>query len=107
MVTIPWWFVRYGFPVVVLALVSVLVLVARPALHGEESVQPAPASTAIETTETTRETKSARVAAYSVRSGDTLAEIADRFGTTVDRLMELNPGLDPQALRVGQPIRID
>jgi LysM repeat protein len=42
-----------------------------------------------------------------VRSGDTLASIAERFGTTVDRLMELNPGIDPQALRVGQQIRVD
>jgi hypothetical protein len=36
-----------------------------------------------------------------------LAVIAERLGTTVDRLMELNPGIDPQALRVGQSIRVD
>jgi LysM repeat protein len=107
MVTIPWWFVRYGFPVAVLALVTAIVLVGRPALHGGESVRPAPPRPVVETTETTARTKSAQVAAYSVRSGDTLASIAERFGTTVDRLMELNPGIDPQALRVGQPIRID
>ena len=107
MVTIPWWFVRYGFPVVVLALVTAIVLVGRPALHGADSARPAPAKSVIETTPATPRTKSARVTAYSVRSGDTLAGIADRFGTTVDRLMELNPGIEPQALRVGQPIRID
>lgn len=106
MVTIPWWFVRYGFPVAVLALVTGIVLVGRPALHGD-SARTAPARSVIETTPTTPRTKSARVTAYSVRDGDTLAGIADRFGTTVDRLMELNPGIDPQALRVGQPIRID
>jgi LysM repeat protein len=107
MVTVPWWFVRYGFPVVVLALVSAIVLVGRPALHGGDSARPAPTRTAVDTTPATPRTKSARVSAYSVRSGDTLAGIAERFGTTVDRLMELNPGIDPQALRVGQPIRID
>lgn len=107
MVTIPWWLVRYGFPVAVLALVTGIVLVGRPALHGDQSVRPAPPKPMVETTQTTARTKSARVSAYSVRSGDTLAGIADRFGTTVDRLMELNPGIDPQALRVGQPIRID
>jgi LysM repeat protein len=106
MVTIPWWFVRYGFPVAALALVTAIVLVGRPALHGGEEARPAPPPPA-QTTETTRQTKSARVAAYSVRSGDTLAGIADRFGTTVDRLMELNPDVDPQALRVGQSIRIE
>jgi LysM repeat protein len=97
---------RYGFPVAVLALVTAIVLVGRPALHGDQSVRPAPPRPVVETTTTAR-TKSAQVSAYSVRSGDTLAGIADRFGTTVDRLMELNPGIDPQALRVGQPIRID
>ena len=107
MVTVPWWAVRYGFPVAVLAVVTAIVLVGRPALHGEESMRSAPARTVIETTPTTPRTKSAKVTAYSVRSGDTLAGIADRFGTSVDRLMELNPGIDPQALRVGQPIRID
>jgi LysM repeat protein len=107
MVTIPWWFVRYGFPVAILALVTAIVLVGRPALHSDDSARPAPATTVLETTRTTPRTKSARVSAYSVRSGDTLAGIAERFGTTVDRLMELNPGIDPQALRVGQPIRID
>ena len=106
MVTIPWWALRYGFPVAVLALVTAIVLVGRPALHGDQSVRPAPPRPVVETTTTAR-TKSAQVSAYSVRSGDTLAGIADRFGTTVDRLMELNPGIDPQALRVGQPIRID
>jgi len=44
--------------------------------------------------------------AYAVRSGDTLGSIAERFGTTIDRLMELNPGIDPRALRVGQAVRV-
>jgi LysM repeat protein len=42
-----------------------------------------------------------------VRSGDTLATIAERFGTTVDELLVLNPGIDPHALRVGQPLRVE
>ena len=105
MVTIPWWFVRYGFPVVALAAVTAIVLVVRPALHGEDSVRPAPAPL-VETTTTTAQTKSVKVTAYAVRSGDTLGRIADRFGTSVDRLLELNPGIDPQTLRVGQTIRI-
>jgi LysM repeat protein len=52
-------------------------------------------------------TKSTRAAAYSVRSGDTLASIAEKFGTSVDRLLELNPGIDPTALRVGQSVRVN
>jgi LysM repeat protein len=42
-----------------------------------------------------------------VRSGDTLGTIADRFGTTVDQLLVLNPGIDPRALRVGQRLRVE
>jgi LysM repeat protein len=107
MVTIPWWFVRYGFPVLALAAVTAIVLLVRPAFHDDEPSRPAAAAPLVEQTPTVARTKSARTSAYSVRSGDTLALIADRFGTSVDRLMELNPGIDPQALRVGQPIRID
>ena len=105
MVTIPWWFVRYGFPVLALAAVTAAVLFLRPALHGDEAARPAPVTPVVEGREKPR-IKSARAAAYSVRSGDTLAVIAERFGTTVDRLMELNPGVDPTALRVGQPLRV-
>ena len=43
---------------------------------------------------------------YSVRSGDTLGTIADRFETTVDQLLALNPGIDPRALRVGETLRV-
>ena len=108
MVTIPWWFVRYGFPVLALAALTAIVLFARPALHGGEAAQPEPATpTVVEEPAPPPEPKSARATAYAVRSGDTLASIAAKFGTTVDRLMELNPGIDPTALRVGEPIRVD
>jgi Tfp pilus assembly protein FimV len=43
---------------------------------------------------------------YTVRAGDTLAGIAQRTGTSVDRLQEVNPNLDPQALSAGQRIRL-
>ena len=43
---------------------------------------------------------------YTVVSGDTLAGIAAKTGTTVAKLEQLNPGIDPTALRVGQTIRV-
>jgi len=43
---------------------------------------------------------------YVVRSGDTLGAIAGRFGTTVDTLLGLNPGVEPTTLRPGQRLRI-
>jgi spore germination protein YaaH len=45
-------------------------------------------------------------ATYTVKSGDTLASIASRNDTTVERIQELNPQLDPQALTAGQRIRL-
>ncbi len=43
---------------------------------------------------------------YIVEGGDTLSDIAVRFGTTVDAIVALNPGLDPDALRIGAELRI-
>lgn len=107
MVTVPWWFVRYGFPVLALAAVTAIVLLARPALHGGEAAQPVATEPVVEEAPGNARSKPARATAYAVRSGDTLASIAEKFGTTVDRLMELNPAVDPTALRVGMPIRVD
>lgn len=108
MVTIPYWFIRYGLPTGFLMLATITVLLVRPALHDPPSLpdlsEPAPAPRV----EPDRaRTRSARASAYSVRSGDTLGTIAERFGTTVDELLVLNPGVDPRALRVGQSIRVE
>ncbi|GAB6099596.1 hypothetical protein JCM16358_14750 [Halanaerocella petrolearia] len=41
---------------------------------------------------------------YRVKSGDTLYKIAQRFGTTVQRLVELNDIENPNYLEVGQKL---
>jgi Tfp pilus assembly protein FimV len=107
MVTIPYWFIRYGLPTAFLLLATAAILVLRPVLHDEPAAPalrgpPPPARVARERPRV----HSARASAYSVRSGDTLGTIADRFGTTVDELLVLNPGIEPHALRVGQPVRV-
>ncbi|MDR7871210.1 MAG: LysM peptidoglycan-binding domain-containing protein [Tissierellaceae bacterium] len=43
---------------------------------------------------------------YTIRSGDTLYNLAIRFNTTVDAILRINPGIDPNNLRVGQVICI-
>lgn len=43
---------------------------------------------------------------YTVRRGDTLTGIARRFGTTVDRLVEVNGVANPNLIRVGQTLRL-
>ncbi|HMU28384.1 MAG TPA: LysM domain-containing protein [Solirubrobacterales bacterium] len=43
---------------------------------------------------------------YEVEEGDTLTTIASKTGIPVARLKQLNPDLDPQALQVGQELKL-
>ena len=43
---------------------------------------------------------------YAIRPNDTLHDLALMYGTTVQELMNTNPGLDPYNLQVGQQIYI-
>ena len=45
-------------------------------------------------------------ATYTVKVGDTLGGIADKTGVPVEKLLELNPDLDPQALVSGQKVKL-
>jgi len=58
------------------------------------------------TTTTAPETTTPGAEYYVVQSGDTLGSIAQKYKTTVDELMTLNPGTDPTALHIGQRIRV-
>ncbi|WP_322795091.1 LysM peptidoglycan-binding domain-containing protein [Tepidiforma sp.] len=64
----------------------------------------ATASPAASPTAQATPTPSARV--YTVKSGDTLFQIALDNGTTVDAILAVNPGLDPDTLTVGMEIRL-
>jgi LysM repeat protein len=43
---------------------------------------------------------------YTIKANDTLSGIAAQTGTTVEKLQELNPELDPQGLVAGQKIKL-
>jgi peptidoglycan endopeptidase LytE len=44
---------------------------------------------------------------YYVKKGDTLRKIAEAFGTTVDTLLKLNPGIkNPNLIYVGQALKV-
>lgn len=43
---------------------------------------------------------------YTVTSGDTLSSIAAEFDTTIEELIELNPGIDPDNLTLGQELSV-
>ncbi len=46
------------------------------------------------------------MATYTVQTGDTLFQIAQRFGTTVERLTQLNNLTNPDVINVGQVLTI-
>ena len=73
----------------------------RPAAETTAATRPKPTTTHSATTapETPHET-------YTIRAGDTLGIVADRYDTSVEALVELNPGIDPTSLQVGQEIRV-
>lgn len=43
---------------------------------------------------------------YTIRSGDTLYNLAQRFNTTVEAIRRANPGIDPNRLQIGMQICI-
>jgi LysM repeat protein len=43
---------------------------------------------------------------YTVQSGDYLSTVSEKTGLSVERLRELNPGLDANSMSVGQEIRL-
>lgn len=43
---------------------------------------------------------------YQIQPGDTLSVIAEQYGTTVDAILDINPGVEPETLRVGYVLLI-
>ncbi|MCU6167819.1 LysM peptidoglycan-binding domain-containing protein, partial [Enterobacter roggenkampii] len=60
-------------------------------------------TTTSETTTTTYSGSTSSAQSYQVASGDTLWDIANRFGTTVDALMASN-GLSSETIVIGQEL---
>ena len=44
--------------------------------------------------------------AYVVQNGDTLTSIAHETGVPVSKILELNPGVDPQILISGEKLKL-
>ena len=118
---------RYGAPAAFLAAVTIAVILIKSGLSGGSgstttvglfptTTRAATTTTSTTTklvlttpqatTATTTETTTPGAEYYAVKSGDTLGSIAQKYGTTVDELMTLNPGIDPTALLIGQKLRV-
>jgi len=100
---------RVAAPVAFLAAVTIGALVVRAGFeHGKHHANN-PTTTATSKTQTTKTHghKRPHLRTYTVQSGDTFASIAIKERTTVARLEQLNPGVDPTTLRVGEKIRVE
>ena len=86
---------RIAAPVAFLVAMTIAVLVVRSGLRDDA---PAGRPTATQ--------PRSGAATVVVQGGDTLDGIARRTGTTVEAIQRLNPGIDPEALRVGQRVRV-
>ena len=102
-------FTRYVAPVAFLAAVTIGVLVVRAGFqHGKHNATP-PTTAVTSRTEKKKHHHAQggqQKKTYTVQSGDTLGSIASKMGTSVARIEQLNPGIDPTALRIGQTIRV-
>jgi LysM repeat protein len=97
-----------------LALIAIAVAVAALVMgsgvlgddesNGNSATSNLPAATERTTTSGRQAKRQPRM--YTIKANDTLSGIAAQYGTTVDRLQELNPELDPQGLVAGQKIKL-
>jgi LysM repeat protein len=70
---------------------------------GGSTVQIRSTTTATTTTKASRKPKPRT---YTVRTGDVLSAIAEKTGVPLQRLLDLNADLDPQALHAGQKLTL-
>ena len=108
------WGVRLLAPAAFLAAATVAVLLIRAGLDSNAAEPAATRPTAkpwSASTPTRPATTRARPPApaparrtYAIQEGDTLDQVALDHDTTVERLLQLNPRIDPTSLQVGQRI---
>ena len=97
---------RFLAPLALVAFVIVLVIVLSSASGGGSGSKSSTTSGRATTT-TTRARPHTKPSRYVVQASDTsLDSIARKTGVPTDRLLELNPSLDPQSLVPGQALKL-
>ncbi len=77
--------------------------------EGQELQIPQSATTVTSNQEDTAIENSTQDTAFiyvTIRPGDTLFSTAKKYNTSIDKLMELNPGISPQNFKSGEVIRV-
>jgi LysM repeat protein len=96
---------HWAAPLAFLLAITILALVVRAGFdHGKHRAKTP--TTTVTSKKHSHAHRKQHLRTYTVESGDTLSTIASKTGTTVARLEQLNPGIDPTALRVGEKIRV-
>jgi LysM repeat protein len=99
---------RYLAPLALLACAAAVLLTVRGTLQEDTvstTTRPAAEQGADEERPATRP-RSTRRRTYTVRAGDTLSQVAEETGVSVEQLLELNEDLDPQSLNPGDRLRL-
>lgn len=107
-------------PIALVAFLLAVIVVAAGSLGGDDAptaLSPPPETPATDTTTTPASTAESEPTATQetpdpggtvvVQAGDTPSAIAEREGIALERLLELNPEIDPSGLRVGQELRLE
>ena len=103
------WATRIVAPAAFLAGVTIAVVLVRTGLDDGAATTAAQTSIATTTGPTTTSAQTrprTRPVFVRVEPGDTVDQIALNNDTSVERILTLNPGLDPTGLQVGQRIRV-
>ena len=90
------------------ALVAIVYVISSSTGDGSgagTSATERPARSGTTTTSERREERR-RPRTYTVQEGDILSSVAEKTGVSVERLRELNPDVDANALSIGQKLRL-
>ena len=94
-------YARYALPglLIVLVIGLLVILVISGGSGDGKGAAGAKSPTTATAPRTSRKT-------ITVRAGDNPSAIAERAGIEVERLLDLNPRLDPRALQVGDKLKL-
>ena len=94
-------------PIALIAATLIVYVVVTGSFGGEDE-EPTATNSAVERLEGDRGEKpdSSEPETYEIQSGDTLDAIAAETGVSAEKIQELNPDLDPQALIAGQELKL-
>jgi LysM repeat protein len=101
---------RYAAPAAFLLAATLLLLGVRAMLDDDPARATVPSSARAVGPAAAKVRKPAKPrvqhAIHVIQTGETLGAVAEHYRTSVTELLELNPGIDPAALQVGQQVRV-